>query len=81
MVSHGWLNTDVEAIRKILSKHKLGQDILCVMTTTSCFAPRSCDDITEVARLCDEFDVPHIVNNAYGLQSHSCMHKIQMAAK
>lgn len=77
----GCLNTDVDSIRAYLIKHKLGQDVLCIMSTTSCFAPRSCDDISEIARLCAEFDVPHIINNAYGLQSHSCMHRIQMASK
>ena len=38
------------------------------MTTTSCFAPRAIDSIEEVGILCKEFDVFHMVNNAYGLQ-------------
>ena len=33
--------------------------------------------LEEVAKLCKEQDVPHIVNNAYGVQSSKCMHLIQ----
>ena len=34
----------------------------------SCFAPRGADDVEAIARLCKELDIPHIVNNAYGIQ-------------
>ncbi len=30
-----------------------------------------------MARLCQSHEVPHIVNNAYGVQSTKCMHLIQ----
>ena len=33
--------------------------------------------LEEVAKLCKEQNVPHIVNNAYGVQSSKCMHLIQ----
>ena len=33
--------------------------------------------LEEVAKLCKEHNVPHIVNNAYGVQSSKCMHLIQ----
>jgi hypothetical protein len=42
--------------------------VVCVLTTTSCFAPRGLDDVVGVARLCARLGVPHLVNNAYGLQ-------------
>jgi hypothetical protein len=42
--------------------------VVCVLTTTSCFAPRALDDVVGVARLCARLGVPHLVNNAYGLQ-------------
>ena len=38
--------------------------------------PVSCR-IEELAALCAKHDVPHIVNNAYGVQSSKCMHLIQ----
>ena len=41
-------------------------EILAVVTTTSCFAPRAADDVPAVAEICGRLAVPHVVNNAYG---------------
>ncbi len=38
--------------------------VACVVTTTSCFAPRACDDVVAVAKLCKAAGVAHVVNNA-----------------
>ncbi|KAJ8317506.1 hypothetical protein KUTeg_005410 [Tegillarca granosa] len=74
------LRTDVEAIKKKIDE--LGSDnILCVMTTTSCFAPRCPDRLEEVGKLCKDKDIPHLVNNAYGLQCSKCTHLIQQTAR
>lgn len=74
------LRTDVQAIREKIEE--LGADnVLCVMTTTSCFTPRVPDRLEEVGRLCKEKDVPHIINNAYGLQSSKCTHLVQQSAR
>jgi len=74
------LKTDVAAIEHQMCT--LGSDnIVCVLTTTSCFAPRVSDSLEQVAVLCQRFSVPHLINNAYGLQSSRCMHLIQEAAK
>ncbi|GJP29024.1 hypothetical protein CLOM_g29 [Closterium sp. NIES-68] len=43
--------------------------ILCVLSTTSCFAPRAPDNVEAIARLCARLEIPHIINNAYGVQS------------
>lgn len=62
------LATDVGALRDLIAK--LGAPtVVCVVTTTSCFAPRGPDALVEVARLCAEAGVGHVVNNAYGVQS------------
>mmetsp|Transcript_29265 Transcript_29265/g.61230 ORF Transcript_29265/g.61230 Transcript_29265/m.61230 type:complete len:511 (-) Transcript_29265:406-1938(-) len=59
--------TDVDALEAALQKYK-GQ-VLAVMTTTSCFAPRVPDQVDVVAKLCTQHDnVAHIINHAYGLQ-------------
>ncbi|XP_001624438.2 O-phosphoseryl-tRNA(Sec) selenium transferase [Nematostella vectensis] len=74
------LRTDIPAIKRKIEE--LGADnILCVMTTSSCFAPRVPDRLEEVARLCKDKAVPHVINNAYGVQSSKCMHLIQQAAR
>ena len=61
------LSTNIE---KIISKIKeIGKEnILCVFSTTSCFAPRNYDDIENLSILCKENDIFHVVNNAYGIQ-------------
>lgn len=38
-------------------------------STTSCFAPRVPDNVVELARLCKEKNLPHLVNNAYGVST------------
>ncbi|CAN7999840.1 unnamed protein product [Ixodes hexagonus] len=74
------LQTDVEAMRARLEQ--IGaENIACVLTTTSCFAPRAPDNLEDVALLCKDFQVPHLVNNAYGVQCTKCMHLIQQASR
>jgi len=74
------LETDILKIKSAITN--LGsENILCVLTTTSCFAPRLPDKLEDVAVLCKEHDIPHVVNNAYGVQSTKCMHLIQQAVR
>lgn len=74
------LCTDLAAIEKAIVD--LGADnVVCVMTTTNCFTPRVPDSLPEVGELCKKFDIPHLVNNAYGAQSSKCMHLIQQAQR
>ncbi|KAJ7327002.1 hypothetical protein JRQ81_016761 [Phrynocephalus forsythii] len=37
--------------------------------------------LEELAEICAKHDIPHIVNNAYGVQSSKCMHLIQQGAR
>nr|XP_020486082.1 O-phosphoseryl-tRNA(Sec) selenium transferase [Labrus bergylta]XP_020486083.1 O-phosphoseryl-tRNA(Sec) selenium transferase [Labrus bergylta]XP_029132572.1 O-phosphoseryl-tRNA(Sec) selenium transferase [Labrus bergylta] len=74
------LRTDLEAVERQITE--LGaENILCVHSTTSCFAPRVPDRLEELASMCAKYDIPHIVNNAYGVQSSKCMHLIQQGAR
>ena len=60
------VRTNVGAMRNALEIYQ--NNIAAVITTTSAFAPRVSDSVDLVAKLCDTFKVPHIINNAYGLQ-------------
>ncbi|CAI4223519.1 unnamed protein product [Auanema sp. JU1783] len=71
------LVTDVEAVNTILERRS--KEILCVMSTMSCFAPRSPDSVEAIAAICQLYNVPHLVNNAYGLQSEECRRRINSA--
>jgi O-phospho-L-seryl-tRNASec:L-selenocysteinyl-tRNA synthase len=74
------LRTDLTAMERQMAT--LGaENIACVLTTTSCFAPRASDSVEQVAVLCSRYNIPHLINNAYGLQSSRCMHLIQEAAR
>ena len=74
------LVTDVDAIRRVIEE-KGAETIACVATTTSCFAPRHPDDLNGVSQVCAEESIPHVVNNAYGVQSSKCMHLIEEASR
>ncbi|XP_068134364.1 O-phosphoseryl-tRNA(Sec) selenium transferase [Hyperolius riggenbachi] len=74
------LRTDLSLVESQIQE--LGaENILCVHSTTSCFAPRVPDRLEELAEICAKYDIPHIVNNAYGVQSSKCMHLIQQGAR
>jgi O-phospho-L-seryl-tRNASec:L-selenocysteinyl-tRNA synthase len=62
------LQTNVQDIQHAIER--LGPDrVACVVSTTSCFAPRNPDQIEVIAKLCDSIGVPHLINNAYGVQA------------
>jgi O-phospho-L-seryl-tRNASec:L-selenocysteinyl-tRNA synthase len=74
------LRTDVAAIRGAIAEVGAAR-VLCVLTTTSCFAPRAVDKLLEIGRMCHELDVPHIANNAYGVQCAESMKAISAASR
>ncbi|CDW60356.1 O phosphoseryl tRNA(Sec) selenium transferase [Trichuris trichiura] len=73
-----YLETDLAGIRTAISNSP--QEVLCVISTTSCFAPRSPDKVVQIAQLCSDFGVPHLINNAYGLQSEKICNDIEQAS-
>eukprot|EP00906_Rhabdomonas_costata_P020305 RCo029511 len=71
------LHTNLQEIERILQMQ--AAEVVCVLTTTSCFAPRSPDDVLAVSRLCQRYGVAHVINNAYGVQSEQLMKSIDSA--
>eukprot|EP00928_Gymnodinium_smaydae_P003655 TRINITY_DN11297_c0_g1_i1.p1 TRINITY_DN11297_c0_g1~~TRINITY_DN11297_c0_g1_i1.p1 ORF type:complete len:533 (-),score=108.44 TRINITY_DN11297_c0_g1_i1:184-1782(-) len=74
------LGTDVEGIRRAVEAVG-AENVLCIATTTSTFAPRVPDSVDEVAILAKALAVPHVVNNAYGLQCTKCTHLIETGCR
>uniref|UniRef100_A0A8C7KJ18 O-phosphoseryl-tRNA(Sec) selenium transferase n=1 Tax=Oncorhynchus kisutch TaxID=8019 RepID=A0A8C7KJ18_ONCKI len=73
------LRTDLESVD--LKMQELGaENIICVHSTTSCFAIQSWLN-RELATMCAKYDILHVVNNAYGVQSSKCMHFLQQGAR
>lgn len=74
------LSTDFEALQKKVEE--LGpENILCILSVTSCFAPRAPDCLEEMAALCKAKGIPHLVNNAYGLQCTKMTALVNRATK
>lgn len=76
----GQLRTDMDALRALVDQHD-ADEIVAVMSTTSCFAPRGFDRVDDIARLCAERGIPHVINNAYGVQSSKCAHLVNEAMR
>jgi O-phospho-L-seryl-tRNASec:L-selenocysteinyl-tRNA synthase len=74
IVSGDAVNTPIENIRNAVDLKTAA-----IMSTTSFFPPREPDDIKAIARLAEEKEVFHIINNAYGVQSEKTMKLIQGA--
>ncbi|KAH0477759.1 MAG: uncharacterized protein KVP18_004908 [Porospora cf. gigantea A] len=68
------MKTDLNAIKAMVS-----DTTLCVVATTSTFAPRCPDDVAGLAKLCAELNVPLVVNNAFGLQCNVVCKQLQQA--
>ena len=72
------LRTNLEELERRLQSD---EDVFCIVTTTSCFAPRAPDDVVGVARLCLKHNVRHVVNNAYGVQCSKTCAQIARASR
>jgi O-phospho-L-seryl-tRNASec:L-selenocysteinyl-tRNA synthase len=57
------------------------ENIACIFSITSCFTPRAIDKVEEIALICKQNDIFHLINNAYGLQSSKITHMINQASK
>lgn len=80
VIKRGEFEFDLVAERENFEAAISGIDtskILCVMSTTSCFAPRRPDDLEMISEFAKKHNIFHLVNNAYGLQSSSMISKLQ----
>ena len=74
------IRTNYEEVESVVKVYGV-DNILCVLTTTSCFAPRATDSLEQISKLCKKENLFHVVNNAYGLQSSKCIAEIQQGFK
>ncbi|GBG69064.1 hypothetical protein CBR_g3762 [Chara braunii] len=72
------LRTDTAALFREV-EDRGADSILCVVSTTSCFAARAADRVQEIAIFCQEKGIPHVINNAYGVQSAAICKSISRA--
>lgn len=76
----GQLKTNIEEFQNKI-KCLQASNIVCIFSTSSCFAPRNCDNLEALSKLSSQYDIPHLVNNAYGLQSSYLTHQLEQSAK
>jgi len=74
------IETDIEGIKNAIDKYGI-DNILCVTSTTSCFAPRCYDSIEEISKICKEKKLFHVINNAYGIYCTKIIDMINKADK
>mmetsp|Transcript_7460 Transcript_7460/g.10993 ORF Transcript_7460/g.10993 Transcript_7460/m.10993 type:complete len:423 (+) Transcript_7460:126-1394(+) len=80
-VVEGTLEGDSVVTGDVASAIDDPNEVACVLTTSSCFAPRVPDNIQKVALICKEYQIPHLINNAYGLQCSKITHEIKEASR
>lgn len=66
---------DCEHLEEVASR----ETNCAVLATTTFFAPREPDPVKEIAKICQEKDMPMVINNAYGVQSEEIMETIRSA--
>ena len=74
------IETDIEGIKNAIDKYGV-ENILCITSTTSCFAPRCYDNIEEISKICKEKKLFHVINNAYGIYCTKIIDMINKADK
>ncbi len=67
----------VEDIEKAIDKEKNP----VVLSTLTFFPPRESDNIVEISKICEEKDIPHIINAAYALQNFYYIEKLKKSLK
>jgi len=65
---------DVAKIQEAISR-----DTAAIVSTTTFFPPREPDDVKGIAKLAADLGIPHVINNAYGVQSEEIMALIRSA--
>ena len=73
------LEGDAVRIKPEDVEKEINENVLGILSTTTFFPPRECDDVKKLAKIAKENDLFHIINNAYGAQSKVLMKKIQGA--
>ncbi|MBD3350159.1 MAG: O-phosphoseryl-tRNA(Sec) selenium transferase [Candidatus Lokiarchaeota archaeon] len=60
-------------------ENAIDENTFGIISTTSFFPPRSPDNIKEIAKISEKYNLVHIINNAYGVQSLELMKLLRSA--
>ncbi|MFX1451118.1 MAG: O-phosphoseryl-tRNA(Sec) selenium transferase [Promethearchaeota archaeon] len=79
VIVEGKIYGDAVRIPPEIIEKAIDEETAAILSTTTFFPPREADDIKTIAKIAEEHQIPHIINNAYGVQSRIIMKKIQGA--
>jgi O-phospho-L-seryl-tRNASec:L-selenocysteinyl-tRNA synthase len=68
------VNVPPEEVEKAVN-----ENTAAILSTTTFFSPREPDKIKEIAKIAAEKNVPHIINNAFGVQNREIMKLVRGA--
>ncbi len=75
------VKVDVSDIEDAIRKEIRNNNNPVVLSTLTFFPPRKSDDIEEIAKICQEYDIPHIINGAYAIQNFYYIERLKKALK
>nr|MDO8114480.1 O-phosphoseryl-tRNA(Sec) selenium transferase [Candidatus Sigynarchaeota archaeon] len=52
-------------------KEAITEKTAAILSTTAFFPPRLPDNVKNIAKLCKDLSIPHVINNSYGMQSET----------
>ncbi len=75
------VKVDVSDIEDAIRKEIRNNNNPVVLSTLTFFPPRKSDDIEEIAKICQEYDISHIINGAYAIQNFYYIERLKKALK
>ncbi|WXG39916.1 MAG: O-phosphoseryl-tRNA(Sec) selenium transferase [Candidatus Freyarchaeum deiterrae] len=78
-IIEGELEGDAVIVPPERVEEAIDEETVAILSTTTFFPPREPDDVKEIAKIAQEHDIPHVINNAYGVQSREIMKRIKSA--
>jgi len=79
-IVHGEVNGDAVNVPLDKIEEAINGNTAAILSTTTFFSPREPDKIKEIAKIAEDKKVPHIINNAFGMQSREIMTLVRGAA-
>ncbi|ADC70261.1 O-phosphoseryl-tRNA(Sec) selenium transferase [Methanocaldococcus sp. FS406-22] len=75
------VKVDVSDVEDAIRKEVKENNNPTVLSTLTFFPPRKSDDIEEIAKICQDYDIPHIINGAYAIQNFYYIERLKKALK
>ncbi|MHA1370782.1 MAG: O-phosphoseryl-tRNA(Sec) selenium transferase, partial [Promethearchaeota archaeon] len=79
IITKSTLDDDAVKVPLEFIQDHVNEKTAAILSTTAFFPPRESDNIKKIAELCEELDIPHIINNSYGIQSEMYVKMIRGA--